>query len=282
MSKRYTQEEAIAKFRAVHGDKYDYSKVEYKGNKIKVCVICPIHGEFWISPSKHFSGQGCRKCSYVERIENLTAIHKRNRETRLKESNKTLLPTKKKEPNLVFGVGISDMLKCAGTKEARHLWYGMLNRCYRPSLRCSRTYQDCYVCDEWLTFSNFYMWYKEKYVEGYHIDKDILIKGNKMYSPDTCCFVPPRINTMLINRRNYRGNLPVGVTNNSKGFSANLSKCNKYVHVGTYNTPEEAFQAYKQAKEAYIKEVAQEYYDRGEITKKVYDALMRYEVEITD
>ena len=63
MSKRITNEEFVAKAKEVHGDKYDYSKVEYKNNHTKVCIICTEHGEFWQTPSNHLSGKGCAKCS---------------------------------------------------------------------------------------------------------------------------------------------------------------------------------------------------------------------------
>ena len=62
MPKKLTCEEFILKSIAVHGDKYDYSKVEYINNRTKVCIICPIHGEFWQAPSKHLSHCGCPKC----------------------------------------------------------------------------------------------------------------------------------------------------------------------------------------------------------------------------
>ncbi len=52
----------IEKAKKIHGDKYDYSKVEYKNNKTKVCIICPIHGEFWQRPDNHIHGQGCPHC----------------------------------------------------------------------------------------------------------------------------------------------------------------------------------------------------------------------------
>ena len=62
MSQKLTTEEFIKKAREVHGDKYDYSKVEYVGNKAKVTIICTEHGEFLQSPHKHLSGHGCEKC----------------------------------------------------------------------------------------------------------------------------------------------------------------------------------------------------------------------------
>lgn len=61
-SRTSTTEEFISKSRKIHGDKYDYSKVDYKGSKTKVCIICPVHGEFWQRPNEHLSGNGCSKC----------------------------------------------------------------------------------------------------------------------------------------------------------------------------------------------------------------------------
>lgn len=60
--KKLTIEEFIERARKVHGDKYDYTKVGYKGNDIKVCIICPIHGEFWQTPRNHIKGSECPKC----------------------------------------------------------------------------------------------------------------------------------------------------------------------------------------------------------------------------
>lgn len=59
-------EDIVEKFISVHGDKYDYSKVKYNGMHNKVCIVCPEHGEFYQTPSKHILGQGCRKCGYNE------------------------------------------------------------------------------------------------------------------------------------------------------------------------------------------------------------------------
>lgn len=186
---------------------------------------------------------------------------------------------------LVCGVGINDLYNCGEMREYAQ-WTYMIHRCYYHAVQeVKPTYRDCFVCDEWLTASKFAEWARKSengYIEGHVLDKDILVKGNKVYSPDTCCFVPPRVNGLLIKRQNDRGAYPIGVTKNNNGFSASINKRDKCIYIGTYPTPKEAFFAYKEAKEAYIKEVAQEYYDRGEITKKVYDALMKYEVEITD
>lgn len=63
---RYTTEEWISKAKLIHGNKYDYSKVNYTNSKTKVCIVCPEHGEFWINPDNHFIGQGCPKCRYIK------------------------------------------------------------------------------------------------------------------------------------------------------------------------------------------------------------------------
>ena len=67
---KHTTESFIEKAREVHGDKYDYSKVEYVNNKTKVCIICPEHGEFWQTPDKHLQNRGCPKCGDLKKHEN--------------------------------------------------------------------------------------------------------------------------------------------------------------------------------------------------------------------
>lgn len=64
----YNTEKIIKKFKTIHGDKYDYSKVDFIKTTIKVCIICPEHGEFWQEPHAHLKGQGCPKCGFKKRI----------------------------------------------------------------------------------------------------------------------------------------------------------------------------------------------------------------------
>lgn len=169
------------------------------------------------------------------------------------------------------------------TFKAYKIFGAMFRRCNSPiGTKHNPAYHDCEVCEEWHFFSVFLRWFKENYIEGYALDKDILVKGNKIYSPDACCFVPTEINSLLTNRRNHRS-LIVGVSETRSGrFAAHCSKNGKLIHLGTFKTKEEAFAAYKQAKESYIKEVAQDYFERGLITQKVYNALLNYKIEITD
>lgn len=249
MGKTLTTADFISKARLVHGDKYDYSSTVYTCSKNKVAIVCPTHGVFYQLPSTHLRGSGCPKCH-----------------------------------NTIFGVGLYD-LPSEKHYAAREKWKAMLNRCYyQPSIKRRPTYECCSVCDEWLTFSNFCKWFEEPsngYIEGYHLDKDILSCGNKTYSPNTCCFVPNEIN-IIFKKSLKKRTLPQGVFKRNTKFEANIHKHGELLYLGKFNTPEEAFNAYKNAKERYIKEIAENYFQEGKITKKVYDALMKYEVDIND
>lgn len=122
--------------------------------------------------------------------------------------------------------------------------------------------------------------WKEYMDSSWHLDKDILIKGNKVYSPDTCCLVPQEINILFVKCNINRGDLPIGVIEINGRFSSSVSKNNKIRHLGKFNTLEEAFESYKFAKEKHIKEVADKWRDK--LDPRVYEAMYNYEVEITD
>jgi len=166
-------------------------------------------------------------------------------------------------------------------------WSHILKRCYSEEVQKKYpTYKDVTVSEEWHCFQNFAQWYEKNYnpetMQGWHIDKDILIKGNKIYSSETCCFVPNTINILFIKRQNKRGEYPIGVIleKRTNRFISRVVKNNIKIHLGIFNTPEEAFEAYKTAKEKHIKEVAEKY--KNQITEEVYEALYNYQVEITD
>lgn len=171
-------------------------------------------------------------------------------------------------------------------------WRGILRRCFdnnRKSLQ--PTYKDVTCCDEWLLFENFYDWLHsqenlQKWLNGdkWAIDKDILVKGNKVYSPNTCCLVPKNVNNLFIKGQNVRGKYPIGVGKQYKNYTAKCQNpfTGKTEPLGTYETIENAFLAYKSRKESYIKQVAQEEYNKGNITKQCYEAMINYQVEITD
>ena len=165
------------------------------------------------------------------------------------------------------------------------VWVGMLRRCYDPKYHEKEpTYKGCTVCQEWWNFQVFAEWYYSHFYEVGNekmaLDKDILHKGNKVYSVNTCVFVPVSINSLFTKRNAERGELPIGVSKVGNKFKAQLNKDNEYIHLGVFNTPEEAFLAYKQTKESYIKEVANKY--KLLIPHELYQALMNYDVEIND
>lgn len=171
-------------------------------------------------------------------------------------------------------------------------WTGMLDRCFSESQKnIQPTYKDVICCDEWLLYENFYEWIhgQENFerlqnVERWALDKDIFIKGNKVYSPETCCLVPQNVNCLFLKREAERGDYPIGVRYRNYGFIASCHNpfTNKKEELGSYSTPEIAFNVYKNYKEDLIKKVAQIEYDNGNITEKCYEAMMNYEVEIDD
>lgn len=133
----------------------------------------------------------------------------------------------------------------------------------------------------------FAKWWDENYyeIEGQRmeVDKDILHKGNKIYSPNTCVFTPGNINALIINCKKVRGNYPIGVNKLDNGkFRARYSNAmsGKRIHLGCFDTPEEAFRVYKLNKENHIKEVA-DYY-KNQIPERLYKALYNWIIEITD
>lgn len=171
------------------------------------------------------------------------------------------------------------------TKEYQ-LWNNMINRCYNEVTRQKHlSYVDCYVSEEWRYLSNFKEWCNRQIgfdQEGFQLDKDILVKGNKVYSEDTCCFVPAEINSLIIKADRIRGKYPIGIYEDKQAgkFKVRISVEGKQKHIGRYYCEKEAFYAYKVAKEQYIKEVANKWKDQ--IDPRVYNALMCYEVDIDD
>lgn len=166
-------------------------------------------------------------------------------------------------------------------------WHDMLKRCYDTKYKEKHlTYSDCEVYNESLCYQNFGDWFIDNYyeIEGQkmHLDKDILYKGNKIYSPENCIFVPHNINVLFTKRDKMRGEYPIGVNYHkaSKKFQAYCIYKGKRKVLGYYDNIKDAFNSYKQFKEQYIKEVADEY--KGEIPQRLYNAMYRYEVEITD
>lgn len=163
-------------------------------------------------------------------------------------------------------------------------WAKMIKRCY--DTKCQErqpTYQGCSVCEEWHNFQNFAEWYYRQpnaNKKGFALDKDLITAGNKQYSPENCSLVPQRINNIILNNGAARGEWPQGVYYHkiSNKYLARISiHEGASKHLGLYETPQEAFAAYKRGKEKFVKEQAEKYKDV--LHPKVYENLMSYEVK---
>ncbi len=198
-----------------------------------------------------------------------------------------------KDPHLssVYGVGVlgtkyPSRVNGVLTKEYI-LWCNMLERCYNDTFKKKNpTYQYCQVSDNFKYHEYFYEWCHNQIGfgnEGWHLDKDLLIKGNKVYSESTCVFLPSEINSLLVKSDKIRGEHLIGVHwhKRDKAFIAQVRN-NKggSEHLGYFTTELEAFNAYKVAKESFVKEQAEKW--KGKIDDRAYEALMNYTVEIDD
>lgn len=171
------------------------------------------------------------------------------------------------------------------------LWGSMLGRCSQNVQAANPSYIGVSCSENFKSYTFFYEWcqtqvgFRNKDDNGnsWQLDKDILVKGNKLYSEDTCVFLPRNINTLTTNSRSTRGVHRLGVS-----FNTRLNKFQSRCHDGTgkqkglgyHPTEEDAFQAYKVYKEALIKQIANEY--KSQLDPRAYDALLNYRVEITD
>lgn len=175
-----------------------------------------------------------------------------------------------------------------------HKWNAMLERCFDDKYKEKYpTYKDVACCDRWLCYANFledfeilrqeYNWSDN---EKLTLDKDILHKGNKIYSLENCVLVPQWINSLFTKKDNDRGEYPIGVSYNkqNKKYQARCRINGKLKSLGYYSTPLEAFNVYKMTKEQEIKRIANDCVSKGYITQesRLYNAMISYQVKITD
>ena len=188
--------------------------------------------------------------------------------------------------SLVYGVGINDyegMTKINGVeiKEYR-VWKDMLKRCYSSIYKKKhKSYENTTCCDDWLLFSNFLKDctpMANSFREGFDLDKDLL-GGGKIYNKDTVCFIPSEINTTL-GAMKSKGSGNLGVRFQNGKYCVRFNRHKKEVSLGRYENLTEAIKVSKDFREGYIKELANKWKDKIDI--RVYEALMNYQVEITD
>lgn len=163
---------------------------------------------------------------------------------------------------LVLGVGINDANTTYDATGSRcpfyRRWSDMLRRCYSKAYHKDKpSYVDCTVCPEWLTFSNFKSWMEKQDWEGKALDKDLLIKGNKVYSPETCLFISPEVNQFL-NSGGGENGLLRGVTwREDKGkYLAQCGNKRRNAYIGLFDTEHAAHEAYNRRKFELAKSLA--------------------------
>ena len=180
---------------------------------------------------------------------------------------------------LVIGKGLKgDGLSRMNGKQTKpyEAWKSILRRCYDPKFHVRQpTYIGCSVCDEWLYFPTFKTWFDENYVDGYQLDKDLLVDGNKEYGPDTCIFVPSQINSLFSDCGRRRGEYPIGVCYRKKTdkFEAYVMIDGKKKHLGCFDDANEAHKAYIKAKKVNVLRMAEKC--KNEIPTKLYDVLLK-------
>lgn len=161
----------------------------------------------------------------------------------------------------IYGIGINDsdyiVQPTVNGKRvicpAYRAWFSMFVRCY--SKNKTSAYDGCYVCDEWLLFSNFIPWFNNNYIKGYQLDKDIKEKGNKIYSPEKCLYVPVAINSLFTgyNNKTRKHSLGVDYKESEGKFRASVLSNGKQRFLGYFDTDKEASLAYLKGKDEEIR-----------------------------
>ena len=195
---------------------------EYINNNTKIEWECRVCGNRWEATPDNVlnNGRGCPECA------------------------------RRKMKKLVCGVGINDMDEPIRDEngDMYHFyktWRGILQRCYNKEFQKEHpTYIGAEVCPEWWYLSSFKEWYdRQGNIKGLEIDKDIC-SDSKLYSPETCVWIPKPLNRLFNDNSNARGCLPCGVTPKGKKFQARIRRFGELKYLGTFPTVEEAELAY--------------------------------------
>lgn len=181
----------------------------------------------------------------------------------------------------IYGVGVvGEGLYSAGAgKKNKHTiqystWLSMLKRCYNPKEhKKNPCYIGCTVHEDWLNLQVFGKWFDKHYIQGYQLDKDLIVKGNKVYSPKTCCFIPQEVNLALIKPLRKR-ELPLGVYKNSNKFVCHIKRNKISTYIGIFSTIAEAADCYKQEKKKQLADLAMKYKEL--LSENSYNALLNY------
>lgn len=270
----YAAKSVVEEF-IVNPDKANNVYIWHSGYDKQDCYyknLYPLNQEQYRIVKKHFNETGDNSEEFILKVMN---------DIRYKPDNwskKAMQPT-------MCGIGYHGSEDIDYSSESYLRWHDMIHRCYNVKFHMSHPeYADCTVCEEWLNYSNFKVWFDQNKIAGMKLDldKDILFKGNKEYSPATVAFVPHEINTLFLTGKRSRGDLPIGVyyDNERNKYRAEMSFMGKTIKLGRFDTPESAFARYKEYKEDFIKDMAEQYKDI--LPDKVYQAMQKWKVEILD
>ena len=181
------------------------------------------------------------------------------------------------------GIGFIGQGEYKACGKAYSTWSGMFERAYSDRYHLKKpTYIGVTVGSEWHNYQNFAEWYEKHYnpetMQGWYLDKDILVPGNKTYAPEFCCFIPPSISSIFVNMVKSKKGLPRGVSEIDGGYQVAMQKYGKQNYIGYYKTIEEASSAYMKAKKDYLKEVSEKW--RGILSDKICDAIKNYDISL--
>lgn len=154
----------------------------------------------------------------------------------------------KRKNRLRLGVGINDADYNTADCPYMRRWSAMLQRCYSESYHKRKpSYKGCYVCKEWLTFSNFKSWMEKQDWKDKQLDKDFLGDG-KLYSPETCCFIPAKVNSYLAITKTDKSQT-IGVTFQNDRYVSQFSDGGgNVIYKGSFSTPLEAHREWQVSK----------------------------------
>lgn len=185
----------------------------------------------------------------------------------------------------IFGVacvGIGNYVpKVKGKMSKSYVyWFNMLTRCYDPTCNRANTYYGkVTVCELWLNYQNFAKWFDStfdySYMEGWHIDKDLLSDGLE-YSPNSCCFIPGEINSIFKKNNESLYGYPRGVSKKDNKYQASIHRYGKQGYIGLFNTIEEAHEEYLIAKTEYMRELSIKW--RYLLGDKICDSILNFDL----
>ena len=182
----------------------------------------------------------------------------------------------------VCGIGYFGEGQFTSKDKAYTHWGHMISRCYSDNY--GETYKNAFVDERWHNYQIFALWFHANWVGNLDValDKDLLVKGNRIYSEDTCSLVPENLNNFTCTSDAIRGESPLGTTNSNGKTIAQIYVYGCHETIGLFCSEQEAFNAYKKRKEEVARIYADDYFSKGLIQEKLRDALYNYKVSIDD